>query len=92
MCTQYWGTSLVDVVQDPLQFGRLHHHTSRARTSPRLLQQPASSLKLSTFTFKFDGGQPDLLAVRVGLECQCQDGAGSWNVTLFGKGQRGEGG
>ena len=47
-----------------------------------LVQQSPGALKLVIFALQFDGSQPDLLAVGVGLESQRQDAASSWHVTL----------
>ena len=73
---------LIDVLQHPLQLGRLHHDSSSAGAGSGLLQEPPRSLVLSTFTFKFNGRQPYLLAVRVGLECERQNGTSGRHITL----------
>ena len=46
------------------------------------MQQSPGSLKLVVLALQFDGSQPNLLAVGVGLESQRQDTASSWHITL----------
>jgi len=61
-------THLIDIVQDPLQFGRLHPHSSSPCAPPSLLQQPPCPLIFSILTLQLHSSQPDLLTVWVGLE------------------------
>lgn len=71
-----------NILEHPLQLGRLHHDSSSAGTCSGLLQQSPGSLVLSVLTLQFNSCQPDVLAVGVGLESQGQNGPGSRNVSL----------
>ncbi len=76
------------VVECPLQLGGLHEDPRGGGGLTRACQQLPCPLELVVLRLQLDGGQPDLLRVRVGLEGQREDGPDQEKQRNIGQSQQ----